>query len=348
MERTVAAAALAGVAPAVLRARAGMFISLNGAVAPRVGPWPAFAELASRIGYGGIDWSFAPVQAAGADATKKLLADLKLKATIVNLPVQQPFNGDDESFKTKLAALPDDAALAAEIGCRKMMLVLSATSPLPKEEQRKIVVERLSAISGILQKSNIRLGLEFLGPLYFHSPTPPPPRPDSGAAPAPKAGASTATMPGGAAAQGGGNGGRRGGRGPSGPRIPFIYTLPETVALAKDAGPNIGAVLDVWHWHHSGGTIDDILAAGKDRIVHVHISDAKAMPPEDVRDNMRLMPGEGIIDLVGFLQALQKIGYDDGISPEPLGRIPPDMSTEDAARLGYDTTLAVMKKAGVA
>ena len=41
---------------------------------------------------------------------------------------------------------------------------------------------------------------------------------------------------------------------------------PETVALAKDCGPNIGAVLDVWHWHHSGGTTKDILDAGVDRI----------------------------------------------------------------------------------
>jgi sugar phosphate isomerase/epimerase len=123
--------------------------------------------------------------------------------------------------------------------------------------------------------------------------------------------------------------------------------MPEAVALAKDSAPNVGVILDVWHWHHSGGTIADILATDVSRIVHVHISDAKAMPPEEVRDNMRLMPGEGIIDLVGFLQALQKIGYNGGVSPEPLGRIPADMSTEDAAKLGYDTTLAVMKKAGV-
>ena len=103
------------------------------------------------------------------------------------------------------------------------------------------------------------------------------------------------------------------------PRMPFIWTLPETVALAKDCGPNMGAVLDVWHWHHSGGTVEDILAAGNDRIVHVHISDAKPAPPEEVRDNQRFMPGEGSIDLVGFLQALKKIGYADGVSPEPLG-----------------------------
>ncbi len=72
------------------------------------------------------------------------------------------------------------------------------------------------------------------------------------------------------------------------------------------------------------------------------------MAPEAVRDNMRLMPGEGIIDLVGFFRAVKTIGYTGGVSPEPLGRVPADMSAEDAARLGLETTLAVMKKAGVA
>ena len=91
----------------------------------------------------------------------------------------------------------------------------------------------------------------------------------------------------------------------------------------------------------------DILAAGKSRIVSVHVSDARKQPPEEVRDNQRLMPGEGIIDLVGFFQALQKIGYQDAVSPEPLGRIPQDMSPEDSARLALETTSAVMRKAGV-
>jgi sugar phosphate isomerase/epimerase len=330
-----------------MAAQTRMFISLNGAVAPRVGPWPEVARLASRIGYGGLDWSFGPTKAAGAEATKALFTELKLKPTIVNLPVQQPFGGDEASFKEKLAPLDEDAAFAQAIGCDRMMLVLSATSPLPKGEQRKLVRDRLAAIAEVLQKHNIRLGMEFLGPLYMHAPAPPPPP----APPAPSAASAAPPTPSAPAAgeQGrAGRGGRQGGgRGPAGPRIPFIYTLPETVALAKDAAPNVGAILDVWHWHHSGGTIADILATDVSRIIHVHISDAKAMPPEDVRDNMRLMPGEGIIDLVGFLQALQKIGYNGGVSPEPLGRIPADMSTEDAAKLGYDTTLAVMKKAGV-
>ena len=97
----------------------------------------------------------------------------------------------------------------------------------------------------------------------------------------------------------------------------------------------------------AGSTPADILATDKSRIVHLHISDAKETPAAEVRDNQRLMPGEGIIDLMGFFGALKKIGYADGISPEPLGRVPAEMSPEDAARLALQTTVAVMKKAGV-
>jgi sugar phosphate isomerase/epimerase len=188
-----------------------------------------------------------------------------------------------------------------------MMVVLPPTGPVPKDEYRKAVRDRVAAVSEVLQKSNVRLGLEFLGVRQFRA-------------------------------------GRAGGP----PPHPFIWTLPETAALARDCGANIGVILDVWHWHHSGGTTADIINTDASRIVHIHVSDARPMPPDEVRDNMRLMPGEGSIDLVGFFQALGKIGYADGVSPEPLGRVPADMSAEAAARLGLETTLSVMRKAGVA
>jgi len=254
------------------------------------------------VGFGGVDWDLGPFKTLGLEASRALFAELQIKPTIVNLPLQGPFGGDDAAFKAKLPALAEDVAFVAGVGCTKMMFVLQATGPTPKEEYRKLVRDRLAAIGEVLQKGNLRLGIEFLGPLQFR------------------------TRPG---AQ------------------EFIYTMSEAVALAKDSGPNLGVVLDAWHWHHSGSTIADILAAGKTRIIQVHVSDAKAQPPEDVRDNMRLMPGEGIIDLVGFFQALQKVGYDESVSPEPLGRVPMDMTPEDGARLGLTTTQAVMRKAGV-
>jgi sugar phosphate isomerase/epimerase len=77
------------------------------------------------------------------------------------------------------------------------------------------------------------------------------------------------------------------------------------------------------------------------------VSDARAMPPEDVQDNMRLLPGEGIIDLLGFFRALQKIGYQGGVAPETIGpRIPDGMAPEESARLALEMTHSVMKKAG--
>jgi sugar phosphate isomerase/epimerase len=128
----------------------------------------------------------------------------------------------------------------------------------------------------------------------------------------------------------------------------FIWRMDEMTAFAAECGPNVGLLLDAWHWHHAGATVKDILAAGKQRIVHVHISDAKKLPPEEVKDMDRLMPGEGVIDWDGFFGALKKIGYEDAVSPEVFGRGLKDMTPEEAARLALDSARAAMRKAGVA
>ena len=302
-----AALAVAGRASAA-GAQARMFISLPPwAVARNVG-WPEQARLAARVGYGGIDWAFGPAKQAGVDATKALLGELKIRPTIVNLPMQNPLAGDEAAFTARLPQLEEDAAFAAAIGCRNFQLVLGATVPAGQTRAQRwdLVRGRLAAIGGVLARHNMRLGLEFLGPLQF-----------------------------------------RMGRGGGPPPEPFAFTLTETVRLSTEAAPNVGATLDAWHWYHSGGTAADILATDKSRIVHVHVSDAKAMPAEEVRDNMRWLAGEGVIDLDGFFRALVKIGYDGGVAPETIGaRIPDDMPPEESARLALAATTAVMKKAG--
>ncbi len=309
-----------------VRAQAGMFVSLPPwAVARNVG-WPEQARLAARVGYGGIDWAFGPARAAGVDATRALLDELKIRATIVNLPMQAPLDVDDDAFTAQLPKLAEDAAFCAAIGCRNFQLVLRPTTGGPtKEERWRIVRERLKAIAGVLGKHDVQLGLEFLGPLVFRTRT------------------------------AGGGPGRAGGppsdpqAPPPPPPVPFVWTLPETVKLSIESGANVGVTLDAWHWFHSGGSVADILATPAMRIVHVHVSDARRMPPEEVQDNMRLLPGEGIIDLQGFFKALKQIGYQGGVAPETIGpRIPDTMPPDESARLALEATLAVMKRAGVA
>jgi sugar phosphate isomerase/epimerase len=304
LERAAMTAAVLGaVRPA--SAAGGMYVSLNGTLVNKPNqplPWQDFVRLAGKVGYGGVDVNLGAARKDGVDATRALLAEAKVKPAITNLPVAFAA-ADEAAFQESLKGLDEQATFAAGIGLERMMAVLSPGSPVPKEERHAFIKRRLAPIAEVLAKSNIRLGLEFLGVLAFRT----------------------------------------------GTRAPhqYIWTLPDTVALAKEVGPNIGVVLDIWHWHHSGGTVADILATPSSRIVHIHVSDAKKQPPEEVVDNGRLMPGEGIIDEVGFFQALKKIGYEGGISPEPLGRIPAEMSPEEGARLGLQTALAVLKKAGI-
>jgi sugar phosphate isomerase/epimerase len=288
----------------------GMFISLPPWAVARNTGWPEQARIAARTGYTGIDWAFGPARAAGVEPTRALLAELKIRATIVNLPMKEPLDTDEGAFKAQLPKLAEDAAFCQAIGCRNFQFVLRPTTGgASKEERWKIVRDRFAAIGEVLAKHDMRLGLEFLGPLVFRTRMPP---------------------------------------GSSSPPVPFVWTLPETLKLCADSAPNIGVTLDAWHWYHSGGTVADVAGAPAARIVHVHVSDARTMPPEEVQDNMRLLPGEGVIDLIGFFKALRQIGYAGGVAPETIGpRIPDDMPPEQSARLAWEMTAAVMKKAGV-
>jgi sugar phosphate isomerase/epimerase len=127
----------------------------------------------------------------------------------------------------------------------------------------------------------------------------------------------------------------------------FIWRMPEMLEFAKECGSNVGLLVDVWHWHHAGATVQNILDAGRDRVVHVHFNDAPKLPPEDIRDNERLMPGDGVIDLVGALRALEKIRYPDSVSVEVFGAFLKTMEPEEAARRALTSSRKVFEKAGV-
>jgi sugar phosphate isomerase/epimerase len=127
----------------------------------------------------------------------------------------------------------------------------------------------------------------------------------------------------------------------------FIWRMTEMTEFAAECGPNMGLLLDAWHWHHAKATPADIVAAGKARVVHVHLADAQAFPPEQIKDSERLMPGEGVIDWKGFFGALKKIGYEDACSVEVFGRGLKMMPVDEAVKLAFETGKATMEKSGV-
>lgn len=127
----------------------------------------------------------------------------------------------------------------------------------------------------------------------------------------------------------------------------FIWKMNEMLEFAKECGPNVGLTLDAWHWYHAGGTTGDIIAAGRSRIVVVHFDDSPQLPPDQIRDNERLLPGEGVIDLTGFLHALRKIGYQDSLSVEVFGRGLKEKPPEQSALLCLTYGRAALQKAGI-
>ncbi len=127
----------------------------------------------------------------------------------------------------------------------------------------------------------------------------------------------------------------------------FIWRMDEMTEFARECGGNVGLLLDSWHWHHAGATAEDIVRAGRDRIVHVHFADAPDLPPEKIRDNERLLPGEGVVNWKGFLGALQEIGYQDGCSVEIFGRGLKEKTPEEAAKMALDGALKVMAASGI-
>ena len=117
-------------------------------------------------------------------------------------------------------------------------------------------------------------------------------------------------------------------------KYPFIHTMQGMLDMGSEIGPNVGLLLDCWHWHTSGGTLTDLQALKPEQVVYVHVNDApEGVPMEEYVDNIRGLPGEtGVIDIAGFLKALQSIGYDGPVTPEPFKKELSDL-TSDEARL---------------
>jgi sugar phosphate isomerase/epimerase len=114
-------------------------------------------------------------------------------------------------------------------------------------------------------------------------------------------------------------------------KYPFIHTMESMKELVDATGKsNVGFLLDTWHWYNAGETPADILTLKNKDVVGVHLNDApKDIPVDQLRDNQREIPmATGVINIGGFLNALNQIGYDGPAAAEPLGssitKLPPE------------------------
>jgi sugar phosphate isomerase/epimerase len=116
-----------------------------------------------------------------------------------------------------------------------------------------------------------------------------------------------------------------------GARFEFVHSIPMALDLLSSVDrPNVGLLVDCFHWYTSHAGVDDLMGLAPEQVVYVHINDAVAgVDVDEQLDDVRTLPGATrVIDLVGFLQALDRIGYDGPVAVEPfdgsLAGLPPD------------------------
>ena len=107
--------------------------------------------------------------------------------------------------------------------------------------------------------------------------------------------------------------------------------------LADAVGPNAGLLVDIFHCHCSGTTWETLAAIPGQRIVLAHLNDAPKVPVAQVNDRNRLLPGQGGLDIAGFLAALHKTGYAGPVSLEVFSNELRAMAPADAAKLAGES-----------
>jgi len=121
---------------------------------------------------------------------------------------------------------------------------------------------------------------------------------------------------------------------------PFIHDQAGMLAMIDAIDrPEVGLLLDSIHWHCAGASAAELEQLPLDRIVHVHLNDTPAGPVEEVRDNGRVFPGEGAIDLTTFLGILKRKGYSHFVALEVLTPTPPTAPAEVMAQKAAATVL---------
>jgi sugar phosphate isomerase/epimerase len=254
-----------------------------------------FIDLAARHGFSGVD--------TGAGAAKQLvdtLGDvsaatdylLEKSVVIATFGLDAQWRTTDEAFAEGIAKLPAQAELLAALGCTRCLTWMPPSADVEKDEWVARTVKRFTEAGKILGDHGIRFGLEWVGPHHL----------------------------------------RANGANPMG-KFDTVHDIPGTLDLIAQTGlDNLGLLVDSYHCYTTGAGEAEVAALTDAQIVHVHINDApKGVGPGGAKDGERLLPGEGEIDLEGFLRGLKTAGYTGYIAAEILA--PQDLApnAEDAA-----------------
>jgi len=124
-----------------------------------------------------------------------------------------------------------------------------------------------------------------------------------------------------------------------------VNTFGQTYDIVKAVNrDSVGLVLDCFHFHAMGSRIEDLKKADPSKIFIFHIDDSEDLPIGALRDDKRLWPGEGAVDLDAILSTLKEIGYSEMVSVELFRPEYWDWDIEKAIKVGKEKTEEVVSK----
>ncbi|QAY59653.1 sugar phosphate isomerase/epimerase [Microbacterium protaetiae] len=137
--------------------------------------------------------------------------------------------------------------------------------------------------------------------------------------------------------------------------LPFalIASMPQGAQLVRAVDHEAaGLVVDYWHVHRAGTTLDELAdALDPSMVFGVELSDATAEPApgrtlfEDTRDNRRY-PGRGDHDVVGFIRTMSSaLGWRGPWGVEMLSEEHRALPLDDALRIAFNTTVECLEAA---
>jgi sugar phosphate isomerase/epimerase len=130
-------------------------------------------------------------------------------------------------------------------------------------------------------------------------------------------------------------------------KYPFVHCMKEMRELIAETGAkNLGLMLDSWHWYNSSETPEDVKGLTNHDVVYVHLNDAPAGVSLDQQvDSRRALPATtGVINIGGFLGALNAIGYDGPAAAEPFDNSLRQMPRDEAVKKTIDALHAALAK----
>ncbi len=128
----------------------------------------------------------------------------------------------------------------------------------------------------------------------------------------------------------------------------FVHSMDQMADLCAAIGGNVGFLLDAWHWYTAGEDSTHLQRLQPEQIVDVHVNDAPDKAVDAQIDNQRELPGAtGVIDIVTFLTALKRVGYDGPVMVEPFSASLREMSAEDACATTATALRSIWDQAGL-